>query len=149
MRRIMLVAAALSIPLAASTAGLVALSGPAGASAPVSCSKVTGTTTGTLTFKGCGGGLGKGTGPAAALAGTGTITWKGHHKGTTTITITSVTNPAVSRCATGSTEFDATGSVTGDTSGKVTVGSPVSGDACVTAAGAVTLVKHTVFTLQP
>jgi len=147
MRRIMLVAAALSIPLAASTAGLVALAGPAGASAPVSCTKVTGPASGTLTFKGCGGGLGKGSGPATALAGTGTITWKGKHSGTTTITITSVTNPSVSRCATGSTEFDATGSVTGDTSGKVTVGDAVAGDACVSGTGAVTLVKHTVFTL--
>jgi hypothetical protein len=149
MRRIMLTMAALSIPLAASTAGLVALAGPAGASAPVSCTKVTGSATGNLTFKGCGGGLGKGSAPAAALSGTGTITWKGHHKGTTTITITSITNPTVSRCAKGSTEFDASGSVTADTSGKVTVGSAVSGDACVSAAGAVSLVKHTVFTLQP
>jgi len=146
MRRALLAVAALSIPLAATTAGLVSLAGPAGASAPVSCTKVTGAASGDLTFKGCGG-LGKGTGPAAALAGTGTITWKGKHSGTTTITITSVTNPSVSRCATGSTEFDAAGSVTADTSGKVAVGSPVAGDACVSAAGAVSLVKHTVFAL--
>ena len=147
MRRALLAVAALSIPLAATTAGLVSLAGPAGASAPVSCTKVTGAASGDLTFKGCGGGLGKGTGPAAALAATGTITWKGKHAGTTTITITSVTNPSVSRCATGSTEFDAAGSVTADTSGKVAVGSPVAGDACVSAADAVSLVKHTVFTL--
>lgn len=147
MHRVMLALAALSIPVAASTAGLVVAAGPAGASAPVSCAKVTGNVSGHVTLKGCGGGLGKGSSPANALATTGTIHWKGHHKGTTTVTITSVSTPVVSRCAKGSTEMDATGTVTADTSGKVAVGSPVSGDVCVTAHGAISLVKHTVATL--
>jgi hypothetical protein len=138
----MLVVAALAIPVSAASIGFA---GPAGASAPVSCTKVTGTITGTLTFKGCGT-LGKGSAPAASLASGGTITWKGKKSGTTTFTVT-VTSPGQGACAKGSTEYDATGSVTGDTSGKVTVGSAVSGKACVDAAGNVTLVKHTTFAL--
>jgi hypothetical protein len=81
------------------------------------------------------------------LATSGTITWKGHKKGTTTVSITSVTTPVVSRCAKGSTEEDASGTVTADTSGRVTVGSAVAGDVCVSASGNISLVKHTVATL--
>ena len=147
MRRVMLAVAALTIPVSVTTVGLVGLAAPAGASAPLSCTKVTGNASGNVTLKGCGGGLGKGSGPASALATTGTITWKGHKKGTTTVSITSITTPVVSRCAKGSTEEDATGTVTADTSGKVTVGSAVAGDVCVSASGNISLVKHTVATL--
>ena len=142
MRRMMLVVAALAIPVAAATVGLA---GSAGASAPVSCTKVTGTTTGTLTFKGCGT-LGKGSAPAASLGTGGTITWKGKKSGTTTFSVT-VSSPGQGGCKAGSTEYDATGTVSADTSGKVGVGSAVSGRACVDASGNVTLVKHTVFAL--
>jgi len=79
------------------------------------------------------------------LASGGTITWK-KHKGTTTFSAT-VTSPGQGACSAGSTEYDATGTVTADTSGKVTVGGAVSGQACVSGTGKVSLVKHTVFTL--
>jgi hypothetical protein len=97
---------------------------------------VTETSTGTLTFKGCGT-LGKGSAPAASLATGGTITWKGKHKGTTTFSVT-VSSPGHGACTTGSTEYDATDTVSADTSGKVTVGSAVSGKACVTSTGTIT-----------
>ncbi|HVC71893.1 MAG TPA: hypothetical protein VNC61_16680 [Acidimicrobiales bacterium] len=134
--------AALAIPVSAATVGMGA---SASAAAPVGCTKVTGTISGNLTFKGCGT-LGKGSAPAASLASGGTITWKGKHKGTTTFSVT-VTPPVQGACKSGSTEYDATGSVTADTSGKVTVGSAVSGKACVDGSGNVTLVKHTIFVL--
>ncbi len=146
MRRLMLVVAALTIPVAAASVGL---SGPAGASAPVSCSKVSGNLGTSLTFGGCGGGLGKGSAVAPGAISsptTLTIAWKGKHKGTTTISVT-VTSPPTSACKTGSTEYDASGTVTADTSGKVAVTSAVSGKACVDSSGNVSLVKHTTFVL--
>jgi hypothetical protein len=105
---------------------------------------VSGNATGTLAVSGCNSGLGKGTVPGSALAtGSGVITWKGHGKGTTTISVTA-TSPGQGACASGSVEEDATGTVTADTSGKVTVGSAVSARACVNSStGAVSLVKHT------
>ncbi|HEY7946261.1 MAG TPA: hypothetical protein VID75_01225 [Acidimicrobiales bacterium] len=113
----------------------------------MNCTKASGTITSNLTVTGCNSGLGKGSVPASSLAsGSGTITWKGKHGGTTTISV-SATSPGQGACATGSTEEDATGSVTADTSGKVTVGSTVSAKACVTSTGSVSLVKHTVFAL--
>ena len=142
MRRLMLAVAALAVPISATAVGF---GGSAGAASPVSCTKVTGTTTGSLTFKGCGT-LGKGSAPAASLASGGTITWKGKKSGSTTFSVT-VTSPGQGGCSAGSTEYDATGTVTADTSGKVGVGSAVSGRACGSGSGAITLVKHTVFAL--
>ena len=144
-RRIMLTVAALSIPLAAWTAGLVGLAGPAGASAPGSCTKVTGNigiVGGTVTLKGCGGGLGNGS--VSLASSPATITWAGH-KGITMFILTSAGGREVSRCAAGSNELDATFSVTADTTGRVTVGGAGSVDICEDSAGAISLVKHTVF----
>ena len=94
--------------------------GTAGASAPVSCTTVSGAATpaGTLTFKGCGGGLGKGTAIGQLFpAGGGTITWKGHHKGTTTLGNVNLAPQGQGGCKTGSVaEQDITGTVTADTS---------------------------------
>ena len=67
MRRMMLAAAILTVPLATSTAGLIAAAGPAGASPPVSCTKVTGSLSGTVTFKGCSTKFGKGSAQGTAV----------------------------------------------------------------------------------
>ena len=147
MRRIMLGIAALALPVTAATAGAVVSAGPAGASAPVSCAKVTGNISGNLTLKGCGGGLGKGSAPAVSLATGGTITWKGKNKGSTTIGNVAVTSPGQGACAAGSTEEDFTGTVTANTSKANILGTGVAGQACVSAAGSVSLVKHTTLTL--
>jgi len=148
MRRIMLVAAALSVPLAASTAGLVALAGPAGASAPVSCTTMSGNVAGRLTLKGCGGGLGKGTAIGSLFpAGGGAITWKGEHKGTTTIGNVTFASPGQGGCKTGSVEQDITGTVTANTSKADILNTTVSGRVCVDGAGNQNLVTHTTLVL--
>jgi uncharacterized protein (DUF2147 family) len=147
MRRVMRGIAALALPVSAATAGAVATAGTAGASAPVSCTKVVGNASNTVTLKGCGGGLGKGSAPALSLATGGTITWKGKNKGTTTIGNVSVTSPGQGGCKTGSTEEDFTGTVTANTSKANILGTTVSGRACVNGAGGITLVKHTTLVL--
>ena len=147
MRRLLLGIAALALPVAGATAGAVATAGTAGASAPVSCTKISGNVATAVTLKGCGGGLGKGTAPAPTLATGGTITWKGHNKGTTTIGNVSVTSPGQGGCKTGSTEEDFTGTVTANTSKANILGNTVSGRACANAAGNLSLVKHTTLTL--
>ena len=140
--------AALALPVVGATTGVVAMAGTAGASAPATCTKVSGTVLGTLTFKGCGGGLGKGTGSGDLFpAGSGTITWKGHHNGTTTLGNLTFTPQDPGACKTGSAEQDITGVVTADTSKANLVGTAVSGRVCVDASGNQTLVKHTTFTL--
>jgi hypothetical protein len=146
MRKAILGIAMLAVPLSAASMGVVASAGTAGASAPVSCTKASGTITGTVTVKGCGGGLGKGTAPAATLATGGSITW-GKHKGATTIGDVSVSSPGQGSCKSGSTEYDFTGTVTADTSPAALTGTTVSGRACISASGKISLVKHTTLTL--
>jgi len=142
MHRVMVAMAVLAIPAGATTMGLA---GPAAAAASAqTCTKASGSETGTITFSGCTGGLGKGSAVATSLATGGTITWKGKGKGTTTFS-GSPTSPGQGSCSKGSTEYDFSGTVTTDTSGKVLVGSAVSGQACLSSAGAISLVKHTKF----
>lgn len=150
MRKAILVMAMLVLPLSAVGVGVVATAGTAGASAPVSCTTVSGAATpaGTLTFKGCGGGLGKGTAIGQLFpAGGGTITWKGHHKGTTTLGNVNFAPQGQGGCKTGQAEQDITGTVTANTSKAHILGTAISGRVCVDAAGNQSLVKHTTFTL--
>jgi hypothetical protein len=143
MRKAILGMAMLALPLSAASVGVVAIAGTAGASAPVSCTKLTGNAATSVTLKGCGGGLGKGTAAAPSLATGGTITWKGHNKGTTTIGNVSVTSPGRGSCKTGSTEEDFTATVTANTSKAKILGDTVMGRVCADAAGNLRLVKHT------
>ena len=139
MRRLILLVSALIVPLTAATT--VGFAGPAGASPSVqSCAKASGTETGNLTLSKCSGGLGKGSAKATSLATGGTIKWS---KGATTFTGTPKSGRGA--CSKGSTEYIFTGTVTADTSGKVAVGSTVSGKACVSPKGAISFVKHTKF----
>jgi hypothetical protein len=147
MRRVILGMAALAVPIAAATAGTVVTAGTAGASAPFTCTKVSGNVGTTITVKGCGGGLGKGSATGATLASGGTIVWKGHNKGSTTVGNVSVTSPGQGACKAGSTEEDFTGTVTANTSHAKILNSTVSGKACVDASGNISLVKHTTLTL--
>ena len=101
-----------------------------------------------MTLKGCGAGLGKGSGPASALATTGSITWKGKHKGATTIQNSSTTSPGQGGCKWGSSEYDFTGTVTADTSPANLTGTRNRlARAYVNGSGDVSLVKHTVLSL--
>jgi hypothetical protein len=149
MRRVMLVVAALAIPLSAATVGIVGAAGTAGASPPVSCTKVTGSLTGTLNFKGCSTRFGKGSAQGNALASGGTITWNGKHKGSVSFS-GSVTSPGRGACPVGSTEYDASDvvtAVTGAGAKIVQIGDVITARVCVTSSGALTLVKHTVVTM--
>jgi hypothetical protein len=148
MRRMMLAAAILTVPLATSTAGLIAAAGPAGASPPVSCTKVTGSLSGTVTFKGCSTKFGKGSAQGTALASGGTIAWNGRHKGSVSFS-GSVTSPGQGACPTGSTEYDASDTVTvltGAAANILQVGDVITARVCVSSTGALTLVKHSIVT---
>jgi hypothetical protein len=143
MRRVILAAAALAMPIAAATTWVVATAGTAGASAPGSCTKLSGNVGTTITRKGCGGGLGKGSAAGVSLTTGGTIVGKGNHNGSTTVGNVSVTSPGQGSCAATSTEEDFTGTVTADTSKANLSGTTVSGSACVDGSGNISLVKHT------
>lgn len=147
MRRVILGIAVLALPFTAAAAA-VATAGTAGASAPASCTNLSGNVVGALTFKGCGGGLGKGTASGSLFpAGGGTITWKGTHKGTTTLGNVTFASPGQGGCKTGSVEQDVTGTVTANTSRAHILGTTMSGRVCVDGAGNQSLVKHTTLTL--
>jgi hypothetical protein len=126
-----------------SVAAAIATAGTAGASAPFSCTKVSGNIGGTVTLKGCGGGLGKGSMAGGSIATGGVITWKGERSGTTTVGNVSITSPGQGDCAKGSTEEDLTGTVTANTSKADLLGTTVSAQACLDGSGNVSLVKHT------
>jgi hypothetical protein len=149
MRRVILAIAALSMPLATSVA-TIATAGTAGASAPVSCTKVSGPFHpfgAPLIFEGCSGGLGKGTAPAFLDLGAGTITWTGQDKGTTSLSETTFASPGQGACDVGFFEQIQTGTVTANTSKADILGTTWSIDFCIDGAGNITLLKHTTFVL--
>jgi hypothetical protein len=144
-------AAAISVPAAAATAGFTA--GPAFAASSVTCTSLKGTDTGTVTIGKCTPSGGKGyktaSGAAASLASGGNITWSNSHA-TTTIGDTSVSSPGQGGCKKKTTEYDFTGTVTAaSTSGTgiPKVGDAVSARACVASTGKLSLVKGTVMDL--
>ena len=137
----------LTSALLAGTA-VAALSTPTYGAAPgIACKSLTGSITGNVTLAKCTGNTGKASNPlpATALASGGTITWK--NSKTTTVKLT-VAQGDASKCAVGSSEYDATGKTTADTTGSAKVGGKVKASVCVSAAGAVTLVPGTKATIQ-
>ena len=137
----------LTSALLAGTA-LAALSGPASAATPgIACKKLTGTITGTVTLASCTGNTGGASKPlpAATLASGGTITWQNGK--TTTVTL-KVTQGPGTKCAAGSTEYDAKGKTTKDTTGSALIGGKVKANVCVSAAGAVSLLPGSKATIQ-
>ncbi len=153
MRRIFLAAAAvgaLSIP---ATVAVVGNAAPAFASSSLTCSKLVGTATGTVTISKCTP-LSKAdkklykaaTGSSATLASGGAITWSSSGN-TTVLNKPAVSSPGQGGCKKGSTEEDATGAVTGGTATVTHAGDVVSGRVCLSSTGALTLVKGTTFTL--
>ena len=147
MRRIMVAAAALAIPMSVATVGVVGASGTAGASSPVTCARVSGSLTGTVHFKGCSTPFAKGNTVGTSLATGGTISWAGKHPGSVSLS-GSVTSPGRGICAAGSKEYDASDvvtAVTGSAASVIHVGDGGSGAFCVTEAGRLALVKGGVF----
>jgi hypothetical protein len=144
MRKIMMAAAALAIPMLAATVGIVGAPSTAGASSPITCSKVAGSLTGTVHFKGCSTPWGKGNAVGTSLATGGTISWKGKHPGSVSFS-GSVTSPGQGVCPSGSTEYaasDVVTGVTGSAASLLQVGDSVSGTACRTGAGALRVVSY-------
>lgn len=137
---------ALAVP-----ASLVAIgsTAPAGAASSVSCKKLTGSATGTFTISKCSpksktNKTASGTSANLATGG-GTITWSPSN-GTTTVTVT-FNQATTNGCKKGSTEYDVQGSVTGGNSTYTKVGDAVSGRACLSGSGALSLVKKTSLTV--
>ena len=151
MRRLFLAAvavAAVTIPVTVVTSGIGT---PAwAATSSVTCKTLTGTVAGNVTFSKC---TPKSktnksaSAPSASLEGEtgGTLTWT--KSGQTTVIKVSTKSPGQGGCSTGSTEYDATGTVTGGTSTYTHVGDVVSARLCLSASDTLTLVKKTTASL--
>jgi hypothetical protein len=160
MRRLLTVAAiaaAISIPASVASVGVV--SGTAFASSGVTCAKLKGTISTTVTVSKCSPSAGKGyksaSAPSADLATGGSITWS-NSGATTTIGNASyaAVTPNVCKKPTDNTEFSFTGTVTAaSTSGTgiPAVGDSVSALVCVNTesggSGDISLVKGTTLAL--
>lgn len=139
MRKLILAVAVLSIPVAVTTASLVGSGGAtAGASAPPSCTTLSGNLSKAL-IGACSGGLGTGQIKPTSYT-SGTITWHRtvvvHGKsvlelqGTTVVKKFSLMMASTSRCPKGTGEYHLTGRVSADTTHKITIGSQLSADVC-------------------
>jgi hypothetical protein len=128
-------------------AGILAFAAPSSAAASgIACKSMTGNIAGNVTLKKCTGNTGKASQalPATALASGGTITWKNNK--TTTVKLT-VKNGPGTKCATGDSEYDASGKVTKDTTGSVKKGDKTVAKVCVSPAGAISLLPGTQATI--
>jgi hypothetical protein len=146
----MFLAALAATSLALPTAVAFGVTSSASASSSVTCKKVSGVITGTITIKSC---KPKNaadktlSGNAGLLAGGGTLTWAPSGD-TTVVSSITTTSPGQGACKTGSTEFDSTGTVTGGTSTYTIVGDTLSSRTCVsTKTNKISLVKGTTLTL--
>jgi hypothetical protein len=147
MRRALLLAAALAIPV--SGASVVALSTQAGAATSITCTTITGNATSTITVSGCtGGNTGGSSKPvnAATLASGGTIDWVSGS--TTTIGQPTLTSTSAKKCPGyvkgGSSNPSAdkfTATVTADTGDGIKVPGTAKGAVCISSSGAVTALK--------
>lgn len=127
----------------ATTSGAALTVGPAPTG--VTCTKLSGKVSGTLTLKTCTPGpktAKSATAPGSLLTSGGTLTWATGGR-TTTVTVVA-TSPGQGACKKGGVEHDVTGTVTGGTSTITGIGDGVVIHACqVTKSGAVTLVGGT------
>lgn len=147
MRRVLLLAAALAIPL--SGASVMALSTQAGAATTIVCTTITGNASSTITISGCtGGNTGGSSQPIAgtALAAGGTIHWVSGSS--TTIAAPTLTSTSAKKCpgyVKGGSNNPAAdkiaANVTGDTGDGIKVPGKASGAVCIAHSGAVTALK--------
>jgi hypothetical protein len=153
MRRILMAAAALGALSIPASVAVIGSSSQAFASSSLSCAKLKGTDTSTVTVLKCSP-LTKAekkpykeaTGSSTELATGGTLTWSG---GTTTIiSKPSTTTETPGACKTGDEEVIANGTVTGGTATVTHAGDSYSADICLDLKnGKVSLVKGTTFDL--
>jgi hypothetical protein len=147
MRRALLLAAALAIPM--SGASVVALSGTAGAAVKINCTTITGNASSTLVISGCSGGNTGGSSKpvqSTALAAGGTIDWVSGS--TTTISAPTLTSTSPKKCPGyvkgGSSNPSAdkiAATVTADTGDGLKVPGKATGAVCISSSGAITALK--------
>ncbi len=150
MRRILLTAVAMLIPIAGLTLGFA---GTAGAAGKISCTTISGTATGTITLGGCSGpNTGGGAHPVSALtlATGGTVTWLSG--GSTTIGAPTLTSSVGKTCpgyvknATSNPTAEAfTAVVTNDNGDGMLIPGAVKGSVCLATNGNITMLKAITF----
>jgi hypothetical protein len=153
MRRAILLAAALALPISGASVAL-ASGGQAWAGAKITCTAITGTATGTVTLSGCTGGNTGGASnpvPTSTLATGGTIPWVSGSSttfGAPTLTATSAkkcpgyvkggsNNPSAEKFK---------GAVTGDSGDGLKIPGKYQGAVCIDSAGNITALKPTTAT---
>lgn len=146
MRRILLTAAAVLIPVAGLTLGF---SGTAGAAGKLECTSLSGNASSTVTVSGCtGGNTGGSSQPVAAatLASGGTVTWVSGS--TTTIAAPALTTVSATKCpgyvknaASNPAAESFVATVTGDTGDGMLIPGTLTGAVCVGTDGSITLLK--------
>jgi len=150
MRRLLLAVSIVTATAIPSSIAIVGSSSPASAASSVSCTKLSGTITGTVTITKCtpkSSTNKSASALATSIVGSGTLTWT-TSGGTTDISVGTPTSPGQGGCKKGNVEYDITGSVTGGTSTYTAAGDDITGRACLkTATGALSLVKGTALTL--
>ncbi len=144
MRRALLLAAALSIPVTG--ASLALAGGTAVAGVKIVCTNVNGTVSGTITISGCTGGVTGGSStatPTSTLATGGTIHWVSGS--TTTFGAPTLVSKAGKKCpgyvkgASSNPSLDKfSGAVTADTGDGLKVPGKYSGTVCVSSSGTIT-----------
>lgn len=147
MRRIMLLAAALTIPV--SGVSLALSTGQAGAATKIACTSMNGSASSTITISGCtGGNTGGSSQPlsAAALAAGGTVNWVSGS--TTTFAAPTLTSTSAKKCpgyvkgASSNPSADKfAGTVTADTGDGIKVPGTYKGAVCISTSGAITALK--------
>lgn len=150
MRRLVMAASAviaLSIPVGVAVTGSSAPAFAGGSS--IQCTGLKGTETGTVTISKCTPSGGKGyksaSAPSADLATGGNLTWS-NSSATTTVGDVSTMSPGQGSCPKKNIEYEFSGTVTAAStsgSGIPAVGDAVTGDACVSSKGKITLLKGT------
>jgi hypothetical protein len=142
MRRVLLMAAALAIPVSALS--VVAVNGGvAGAAVTIKCTSISGTATGTITISGCTGGNTGGSSnpePASTLASGGTIDWVSGS--TTTFGSPTLKSVSATKCpgyvkkgSNNPSAESAKGTVTADTGDGIKVPGKFSGEVCIASNG--------------
>jgi hypothetical protein len=145
MRRVLLMAAALAIPV--SGLSVVALNGGvAGAASKISCTTISGTATGTITISGCtGGNTGGSSKPveSTTLAEGGTVDWVSGS--TTTIAAPTLKSISAKKCpgyvkggSSNPSAESAKGAVTGDTGDGLKIPGKFAGEVCISSSGTIT-----------
>jgi hypothetical protein len=153
MRRILMAAAALGALAFPASVALIGTSSPAFATSSLSCAKLKGTDTSTVTILKCSPltkaekkAYKEATGSSTELATGGTLTWSGG--ATTIISAPSTTTATPGACKTGDEEVTASGTVTGGTAVVTHTGDDYSAHICLDLKnGKVSLVKGTTFEL--